>query len=164
MTLQTTTITPKFIDAPKIGKSGKAGPAHIKDENDVRYDFWTRSIPLDAFQRGVSVQIAFEEKQNGQYLNREIKQILESQTRPVAAPAKPQAKELQREKSPKENENIFVNGKLSAAISAGAVEFQEDALVAAGKMLQRVYARLYKPVNIQQTEIEMDDEIPGFGQ
>lgn len=154
------TITPKFIDPPKLGKSGKMGPAHIKDQNDVRFDVWTRTIPLDHFQKGVPVQIAFEEKQNGEYVNREIKRVVESQTRPVAQPPRAMPKETQREKSPREQESIFVNGKLSAAISANAVEFQEDALVAAGNMLKKVYARLYKPIKIQETENEFNDEIP----
>lgn len=154
------TITPKFKDAPKVGKTGKMGPGHIKDQNDVRFDVWTRNLSLDVFQIGVPIQIAFEEKQNGQYVNREIKRIVESQTRPLAQPPRSLPKETQREKSPKENESIFVNGKLSAAIAANAVEFQEDALVAAGNMLKRVHARLFGQVNIQETQNELNDEIP----
>jgi hypothetical protein len=70
-------------------------------------------------------------------------------------------KQTMADKSPEAREDIFVNGKLSAAISGQQVSFQEDALVDAITMLRRVFARAYKPVNIQETENEMNDEI-GF--
>jgi len=162
MTLAATIVVKKVYDN---GKSGK-----VVDQGGGEWKFWKESkygkaILPDQFPEGATLAVGYKVGQWNGKEERTITAVMDGQSsRPVAAPAKPQAKELQREKSPKENENIFVNGKLSAAISAGAVEFQEDALVAAGKMLQRVYARLYKPINIQQTEIEMDDEIPGFGQ
>ena len=161
--MQTATITVAHKNPPSPGKNGGMRPANIKTKDGVYFQY-AKGVSPDSFQQGGQYQIGYEVQERNGYTNNVIKQILETQSRPIQAPPKPQAKELQREKSPKENENIFVNGKLSAAITAGAVEFQEDALVAAGKLLQRVYARLYKPVNIQQTEIEMDDEIPGFGQ
>src|SRR5262245_5484552 len=100
MTELTATITPKYIDQPKVGKTGKMGPGHIKDQNDVRFDVWTRTIALENFQIGVPVQIAFEEKQNGQYVNREIKRILEAQTRPVVQPPKAQPKQFRNSMDP----------------------------------------------------------------
>src|SRR5262245_17781561 len=92
MTIETASVTVAFVDPPKVGKSGRAGPAHMKDAAGVRYDFWPRTIPLETFVRGGTYQIGFETKQNGEYTNREIKQVFETQQRPVAMPPKPQRK------------------------------------------------------------------------
>lgn len=158
MTELTTTITPQYIDPPKIGKSGKPGPAHIKDQKGDRYDVWTRTMPLESFQVGMPVQIAFEEKQNGQYTNREIKRILESQTRAVpAVMGKPNVPPPRARTNPTDSEQIFVTAIVKSIATADMSRDEGRALI---NLWRGIYADTFGSPAKQQTQSDFNDEIP----
>src|SRR5689334_5027178 len=158
MTELTTTITPRYIDKPTMGKSGKMGPGHIKDQNDVRYDVWTRTMPIESFQVGVPVQIAFEEKQNGQYVNREIKRILEVQTRPIPpVMGKPNVPPPRARTNPTDSEQIFVTAIIKHIATADMSRDEGKALV---NLWRGIYADTFGSPQKQDSQSTYSDEIP----
>lgn len=159
MTELIATITPKYIDPPKVGKSGKMGPGHVKDQNDVRFDVWTRTVPLDHFTIGVPVQVAFEEKQNGQYTNREIKRVVESQSRPLAQPPKAMAQQPRARANPADSEQIFTLALMKAMIEAGR-QYNTTDLIGMVNACRDVYSNTFGSPAKQQSQAEFNDEIP----
>ena len=158
------------IKVAQVKEFGVGKPSFVVDDTGSEWKFWTeskygRGVPAEAFPAGAKVLVCYKVGQYNGKEERTITSVLDGQnTRPIPQAAQPKpAKQFRSSMDPEDALAASTTLLLAAFIQAKVVGLSVIELAGAKAIIRQGLSAEEKTVQIQRSEADFNDEIPGLG-